>query len=73
MGTTGVNNMLTQENTTGFSKEQLHKINMEVINYMSTEYPNLTDDDSCYSMYEQLVELKILAKYGAIITKLTDI
>jgi len=52
--------MLTMDNTEGFSKEQLDKMNAEVEELMGT----LDNGDYDYHQYLQWAEEKILKKYG---------
>lgn len=52
--------MFTDDNTEGFTKEQLDEMNAEVGELMSTLYT----EDYDYQQYLQWVEEKVLKKYG---------
>ena len=52
--------MFTDDNTEGFTKEQLEEMNAEVEELMST----LDNGDYDYQQYLQWAEEKVLKKYG---------
>jgi len=57
---TGENKMFTEENTEGFTKEQLDEMNEEVKNLMI----NYEETYGDYDQYLQWAEEKVLKKWG---------